>query len=86
MIRQEYIDFIEKFEGLNPYELDHLCKIFFQHYEVIVKSAGTTISDGDVREMMVQTIKEVHLDLAERKVESAKLNLAAVKLRYYEQS
>lgn len=87
MIRQEYIDFIAKFEELNPYELDHLTKMFFQEYQTWLKShpnSNAPLTEGDLKEMMIQAMKATHFNLAELKVESAKLNLATLKLKYYE--
>jgi hypothetical protein len=38
MIRQPYIEFVEKFEELTPYELNHFCKVVHEHYQTMIKA------------------------------------------------
>ena len=86
MIRQEYIDFIQKFEGLNPYELDHFSKNLYQHYQVALKEQAhiekTDISAGDVKEIIIRTMQLIQIELAERKVKTAELNLELLKSKF----
>lgn len=87
MVRQEYISFIEAFERLSPYDLDHFCKSFHKHYESTVKKREQEINAGidlrDVREILLEVMKTVQLELAERKVEAAQANLAAIKAKLF---
>ena len=87
MIRQEYIDFIQKFEGLNPYELDHFCKIFHQHYKAALKERPqmtTDLTSGDVKEIIIRAMQMIQIELAERKVKTAELNLELLKSKFLE--
>lgn len=86
MIRQEYIDFVEKFEGLNPYELDHFCKIIHQNYQATFKEqpqiAKGDLASSDVKEIMIRAMQMVQIELAERKVKTAELNLELLKSKF----
>ena len=86
MIRQEYVDFIQKFEGLNPYELDHFCKIFYQNYQATFKEqpqmAKADLAAGDVKEIIIRAMQMVQIELAERKVKTAELNLDLLKSKF----
>lgn len=87
MIRQEYINFIEKFEELNPYELDHFCRIFHQHYQAAIKKdqeiRNVSIAPGGIKEILIHVMQAVRIELAERKVKDAELNLALTKSKLH---
>ncbi|MDX2074401.1 MAG: hypothetical protein SFX19_08580 [Alphaproteobacteria bacterium] len=86
MIRQEYIDFVEKFEGLNPYELDHFCKIIHQNYKVAFKEqpqmAKADLTSGDMKEIIIRAMQMVQIELAEGKVKAAEMNLELLKSKF----
>lgn len=85
MTRQEYIAFINAFENLNPYELDHFCKNFYKHYQIAMQEREqpktVTIGHSDVKEILLDAMKAVQIELAERKVEEAQTNLATIKAK-----
>lgn len=86
MIRQQYLDFVEKFAELSPFELDHFSRTFHQHYSSWCgqqSDSNHTLSSGELQEILIDTVWTVHSILAERKVEEAKLNLANLRTKYY---
>jgi len=89
MIRQAYIEFIEKFGGLNPYELDHFCRIIHQHYQKNLEALGqelqAKITQKDMKEILIHSMQAAQVELAERKLKEAELNLALTKSRIYQE-
>ncbi len=88
MIRQAYIEFIEKFGGLSPYELDHLCKIIHQYYQKNLEALGQepkSVSLGDLKEILIRSMQAAQIELAERKLKEAELNLTLTKSRIYQE-
>lgn len=85
MIRQTYIEFIEKFEELSPYEINHLCKIMHQQYQIFVKTSANrkqaSLKPSDVQEIIVRTIHAIQVELAEKRLKQAETALKRVKER-----
>lgn len=81
MIRQVYMDFLEKFEGLNPYELDHLSRALYKNYNEVKKKKS--ISKKELQDILIGTMQELQIEFAECRLEEAKLHLSRVKSRIY---
>lgn len=81
MIRDTYSEFLEKFEGLNPYELDHLSRAIHQKYKMINKRKE--LRKKDIQEMLIAAMQDIQLEFAEHRLEQAKLHLSQVKARIY---
>lgn len=84
MIRQSYIEFIEKFEGLNPYELDHLCRVIHQQYQVQMQESKTDLGPKEFWKIMTSAMQAAQIELAEKKLKEAELNLQLVKSKVYQ--
>lgn len=90
MIRQAYVEFIETFGGLNPYELEHLCKELYQQYKI----AGSTLdgkekfilTTSDLQEIIIQSIHAIQIEFAEKKLYDAELNLKRVRDKTYKKT
>lgn len=85
MIRQTYIEFIEKFEELSPYEINHLCKIMHQQYQIFVKTPANkkraSLKPSDVQEIIVRSVHSIQVELAEKRLKQAETALKRVKER-----
>ena len=82
-MRQEYTDFILGFEKINPYELDHFCKVFFNEYKKILAEFDATPILGvkELRDVFIHTVQLAQVEIAQKKVEEANLNYELVRSR-----
>jgi hypothetical protein len=81
MIRQVYVDFVEKFEGLNPYELDHFSRAIHRRYTLGKKKKS--LSKKDLQDILISAIQDLQIEFAEQRLEEAKINLSLIKSRIY---
>lgn len=87
MIYQAFIGFIEQFEKLSPFELDHFCKIIHHHYETAIKAldqdARASLTHGDTKEILIRSMQAAQIELAEHKLKEAELNVQLIKAKVY---
>ena len=86
MIRQPYIEFVEKFEELTPYELNHFCKVVHEHYHAASKTADgqpKTLMTSDMLEIIIQAMHAIQVELAENRLNDAERTLKRVKTKVY---
>jgi hypothetical protein len=81
MIRQDYVDFLEKFEGLNPYELDHFSRAIYKRYKEVKKKKSR--NKKDLKDILIATMQDLQIEFAEQRLDEAKLHLSFVKSRIY---
>ena len=67
---QEYLHFIECFEKLSPYELDHFCRAIHQHYRTTLSTINEKdgVAERDFKEIIVRAMQATQIELAEQKV------------------
>ena len=80
-----YTDFINRFELLSPYQLDHFCKMIHQHYQeaIAAREKNITFTQGDTKEIMIRSMQALQIDLAEQTLRDAEHNLQLVKSRVF---
>jgi len=86
MIRQPYIEFVEKFEELTPYELNHFCKVVHEHYQTMIKAPDSrekVLTTSDMLEVIIQAMHAVQVELAEKKLNEAERTLKRIKTKVY---
>lgn len=86
MIRQPYIEFVEKFEELTPYELNHFCKVVHEHYQVVSKLADgqpRPLNTSEMLEIIIQAMHAIQVELAENRLNEAERTLKRVKTKVY---
>lgn len=86
MIRQPYIEFVEKFEELTPYELNHFCKVVHEHYQSALKTADgqpKTLMTSDMLEIIIQAMHAIQVELAENRLNEAERTLKRVRTKIY---
>lgn len=81
MVRQVYIDFLETFEGLNPYELDHLTRALHKKYKAGKKKKS--LGKNELQEILIAAMQDLQVEFAERKLEDAQIHLALIKAKIY---
>jgi len=81
-----FLVFIESFEKLSPFELDHFCKILLTHYNEhhAVKSSGQKqLSALDLKDILINSMRASHIQIAEKKVEDAQRGLDLTRSRVF---
>jgi hypothetical protein len=83
MKMQGYYQFVEAFERLTPYELEHFSRALFESFTKLqAKSENSTIiRQDDLRDVMTQAMQSAHIGIAEKKIEEATLNFDLVRSR-----
>ena len=81
MTLQGYRDFVEAFERLTPYELDHFSKIFRQFFKSSTKIEDQNIRNEDLRDIFTQAMQAAHMEIAQQRIETAKLDFDMVRSR-----
>lgn len=84
MIRQTYIDFVTLFGQLNPFELAHLSEALFNKFEYLVSEEKGSqrklpFTTQDVEYVMTRAIRDVQIELAETRMDDAKMQLEKAK-------
>lgn len=85
MKNETFLNFIEVFEKLSPFELDHFSKIFFTHFSEhdAVKSSEQKLSSIDLKDILINAMRAAHVEIAEKKVEDAKRGLDLTRSRVF---
>lgn len=88
MFRQSYFNFAASFGELNPYELDHVCEIMYKKFkqlagEMKTNGNGLSFSEQDLKHVLVKTMIEVQIFLAEHRKEEAERLLEATRKTSY---
>lgn len=82
MGKSEYNQFVENFERLSPYEVEHFSKILFAEFarfaDTLVSSHGLPTAI-QLREIITNAMKHAHIEIAERKIEEARLRYDMVR-------
>ena len=83
MIREEYISFIEKFEGLTPFEVDHFSGLLFKAYTKLLLKTGKSgpIRQEELSEILTQAMHAAHLQIAEKRIDDARIKYDLVRTR-----
>lgn len=84
MIRQTYVDFVTLFGELNPFELAHFSEALFNKFEHLVieeKECKCKLPFvlQDVEYVMTRAIRDVQIELAETRMDEAKMQLEKAK-------
>lgn len=84
MIRQTYVDFVALFGELNPFELAHFCEALFNKFEHLVieeKQCECKLPFAlqDVEYVMTRAVRDVQIELAETRMDDAKMQLEKAK-------
>lgn len=85
MKNETFLNFIEVFEKLSPFELDHFSKILFMHFSThdAVKSYEQKLSAVDLKDILINAMRAAHVEIAEKKVEDAKRGLDLTRSRVF---
>lgn len=87
MIRQSYMDFVTMFGDLNPFELDHMCEAIFSKLEEALGNSGSTVrmpfTLPDVEYAFTRAMRDVQLELAQTKMDEAKMQMEKAKSRTF---
>lgn len=85
MKNETFLNFIEVFEKLSPFELDHFSKILFTHFSAhdAVKSSDKKLSSVDLKDILINAMRAAHIEIAEKKVEDAKRGLDLTRSRVF---
>ena len=78
---QGYRDFVEAFERLTPYELDHFSKLFHQFFASSKKVEIQNPKQEDLRDILTRAMQAAHMEIAQQKIETAKLDFDMVRSR-----
>lgn len=84
MIRQTYVDFVALFGELNPFELAHFSEALFTKFERLVieeKQCDCKLPFvlQDVEYVMTRAVRDVQIELAETRMDDAKMQLEKAK-------
>lgn len=84
MIRQTYVGFVELFGELNPFELAHFSEALFNKFEYLVideKQCECKLPFvlQDVEYVMTRAIRDVQIELAETRMDDARMHLEKAK-------
>ena len=85
MLRQEYYGFVNSFGELSPYELDHLCVALYRKFNQITARKGENngerpaLNEQDLKHILIKTMIEVRVVLAELRKEEAEQQLKLAK-------
>jgi len=88
MIRQTYIEFIESFGELNPYELSHFCReLYCQCYNATrTENMGVfSLTQNDLQQAIIQSLHTIQIEFAEKKLLEAEINLKRIKAITYKE-
>lgn len=84
-----YLEFIDRFCKLNPFDLNHLsenllCKIedVFEE-KVCGRSSGVALSEKDLKFALTETMRDVLLELRQREILNQNLRLDETKARIF---
>lgn len=89
MFKQSYFNFTASFGELNPYELDHVCEVMYKKFQQLAGEMKTngdddlSFSEQDVKHVLVKTMIEVRVFLAEHRKEEAERLLEATRKTTY---
>lgn len=84
MIRQTYVEFVELFGELNPFELAHFSEALFNKFEHLIieeKQCECKLPFvlQDVEYVMTRAIRDVQIELAETRMDDARIHLEKAK-------
>lgn len=79
-----YIEFAGLFRKLTPFDLDHfadalLCKIEFIGEGAFVSFNKHELNEHDLKTALVEAMRDISIDLQERRLKAAQLELAQMK-------
>lgn len=77
---QGYKDFVEAFERMTPYELDHFSKLFGRFFET-ARNVDQHLKTDELRDILTQAMQAAHTEIAQQKIDIAKLDFDMVKSR-----
>jgi hypothetical protein len=84
MVQQQssYSDFVALFGSLSPFELAHLSEIMFVKFEDLLADEKMSrrklpFSVQDVEYVMTRAVRDIGMELAERRAEEARLHCEA---------
>lgn len=83
---ESFLNFIEAFEKLSPFELDYFTKIFcthFNQYEVVQTSKLNELTAINLKDILIKTMRDAHVEIAERRVKEAQRGLDLTRSRVY---
>jgi hypothetical protein len=83
---ESFLDFIEAFEKLSPFDLDYFTKIFCTHFnehELVQESKLSQLTAINLKDILIKTMRAAHVDVAERKVREAQRGLDLTRSRVY---
>jgi hypothetical protein len=81
-----FLSFIEAFERLSPFELDYFSKIFCTHFnehELVRSSKMNQLTAINLKDILIKTMREAHVEIAERRVKEAERGLDLTRSRVY---
>lgn len=83
---ESFLNFIEAFEKLSPFELDYFTKIFCTHFnqhESVQTSDMTLLTAINLKDILIKTMRAAHVEIAERRVKEAQRGLDLTRSRVY---
>lgn len=83
---ESFLDFIEAFEKLSPFELDYFTKIFCTHFNeraLIQSIKDNELTAINLKDILIKTMRAAHVEIAERKVKEAQRGLDLTRSRVY---
>ncbi len=81
-----FLSFIEAFERLSPFELDYFSKIFCTHFnehELVHSAKIDQLTAINLKDILIKTMREAHVEIAERRVKEAERGLDLTRSRVY---
>lgn len=83
---ESFLNFIEAFEKLSPFELDYFTKIFCTHFnqhESVQPTDITLLTAINLKDILIKTMRAAHVEIAERRVKEAQRGLDLTRSRVY---
>lgn len=83
---ESFLDFIEAFEKLSPFELDYFTKTFCTHFnehEGVQTSKRHDLTAINLKDILIKTMRDAHVEIAERRVKEAQRGLDLTRSRVY---
>lgn len=83
---ESFLDFIEAFEKLSPFELDYFTKIFCTHFnehECTRLANAVPLTAINLKDILIKTMRAAHVEIAERRVKEAQRGLDLTRSRVY---
>lgn len=83
---ESFLEFIEAFEKLSPFELDYFTKTFCTHFnehECMRPPDSVALTAINLKDILIKTMRAAHVEIAERRVKEAQRGLDLTRSRVY---